>query len=91
MTVQFRLNKMLAALVQVVLLGIYLDHYYSKSGGLGRAAFLDYQSARFDRYMGPDHSLFIPVVGALLSVTFAVALYEGLSAMFEKIFLPSKP
>ena len=44
MTVHFRLSRILAALVQVVLIGLYLSHDYTKWGRLGRDAFLNYEA-----------------------------------------------
>jgi hypothetical protein len=91
MNVRFPLNKVLAALVQVGLIAMYMDHDYSKWGTLGRTAFLNYQASRFDRYMGPNQSALIPVVGALFCVALAVALYEGMSALFAKMLPAERP
>jgi hypothetical protein len=91
MTVHLGLNKILAALVQVVLFVLGLNHTYTKWGRLGRDAYLNYEAGRFDRYMGPDHSHLSPVIGALVIVTLAVASYEWLSAAFAKILPAGKP
>jgi hypothetical protein len=91
MNVHFPLSRILAALVQVGLIAFYINHDYSKWGSLGRAAFLNYQGARFDRYMGPNQSALVPVVGALFCVALAVALYEGMSALFAKMLPAEKP
>jgi hypothetical protein len=91
MKVYLRLNKVLAALVQVVLFSMYMNHDYSKWGRMGREAFLNSQAARFDRNMGADHSHLSPAIGALLIVVFAVVSYEGLSAAFAKILPADKP
>jgi hypothetical protein len=89
MKVQFGLNKILAALVQVGLVGMYINHDYSRWSTMGRAAFLNYEAGRFDRYMGSNQSLLVPVIGALFCVTFAVASYEVMSSLFAKL-LPAE-
>jgi hypothetical protein len=91
MTVHFGLNKILAALVQVVLIAMYMNHYYSKWSSLGRDAFLNYQAGFYDRHMGPASSPMIHVVAVIVVVTFAIILYEGLSAAFAKILPAPKP
>jgi hypothetical protein len=63
MTVQFRLNRILASVVFAVLFGALIQHDYSKWSRLGRAAYLQYESGLFDRDMGPGHPVAAPMLG----------------------------
>ena len=80
MTLHLRVNRIIAAVVVALLFGALIEHDYSKWGRMGRAAYLQYESGRFDRHMGPGHPIAGPVFGAFIVIMFAVALYEGLSA-----------
>lgn len=91
MTLQLRLNRILASGVIALLLTLYIDHDYTRWGRLGRAAFLDYQAGRFDRYMGPDHLHSIPILGSVLITILLGIVYEGSAAVFAKILRTDKP
>ena len=91
MTVKLRLNRAMATAAMAALLAMFVNHDYSKWGRMGRAAFLEYQAGRFDRYMGPDHPLSTPIFGLIFVAVFIAAVYEGLSAAFAKILPSPKP
>ena len=88
MTVNLRVNRIIAAAVVALLFGALIQHDYSKWGRMGRAAYLEYESGRFDRHMAPGHPIAGSVFGAFIVIMLAIALYEGLSATLA-ILLPA--
>jgi hypothetical protein len=77
--------KAVAAILLGGLLGWYIHHDYVRWSLRGRAAFLEYQTQRFDMYMASPRSIMFSVVLATLFSLGVFVVYElvayGLSAL----------
>ena len=66
-------QRVIAAVLIGILIGIYRYHDYATWNGRGRDAFISHQLQRFDRYMLHPH-----FVSALITTVMAYGLFLGL-------------
>jgi hypothetical protein len=88
---QIRLHKLLAALFLGLLAGLQVHHSYVKWNHLGRAAFLEDQSKRFDMYMAKVHPFGLTIIGAIVALLGVTAVYELVAFGISKLLPPAPP
>jgi len=78
------LRRFIAALAMGAMLGGYRHHDYVKWGQRGREAFLAHQAHRFDLYMAAPHPSIVTVLGSMVVIVGALAIYEGLVLILSR-------
>jgi len=77
-------HKLVSALLIGFLYGLYLHHTYVKWHRLGRAAFLEHEGQRFDRYMAIVSPTITSVFGAVIVLLVVVSIYELIALGLQK-------
>jgi len=78
-------HKFISAALLGVLFGLYIHHTYLHWNRLGRAAFLEHEAHRFDRYMAVVAPPASSVLGGLSTSLAIVCAYELISLGLAKI------
>ena len=82
-------HKVISAIILGVLVGLRIHYDYMKWNHIGRAAFLEHEGQRFDRFINPPHPAAFSIFGAIIALLIAVAVYELLALGVARIFKTS--
>jgi len=84
MKLSIGLDKVLAGLFVALLFVAYIHQDYTKWSALGRDAFLNYEGARFDRYISHPH-WGINIFASIIVIGMTLIVYELLSTALGKL------